>query len=278
VGPESLQRVFEAQMARPYFPVNLNEMSAAREFKEVTGGDTFVLRDTRITARWLNHPQGCLGFRFDTPAGTIVYATDNEPGVQQFDRDLLDLARDADVLVCDAQYTPQQMETRKGWGHSNWLDCVRLAQGAGVKNLVLFHHDPDSSDESVDRILCEARAHFRNAWLASEGMVLTLADRQVEVAIPAECIALPNENKFQARVAGISQNGSAFEEQAQIGELGLRVARVYLHSAPQVQSGIQVFLEGVTAGRNGNRTSLSGHVVRVNPAENGLVGVEVLFT
>ena len=43
------------------------------------------MRDARITARWLNHPQGCLGFRFETPAGTIVYATDNEPGIPEFD-------------------------------------------------------------------------------------------------------------------------------------------------------------------------------------------------
>ena len=178
VGPGSLQRVFEAQMARPYFPVNLNELSSKRDFNELTGGDKFAIRDTRVTARWLNHPQGCLGFRFDTPAGTIVYATDNEPGAAEYDRELLELADGADVLICDAQYTPLQLQTRRGWGHSSWLEGVRTAQAAGVKHLVLFHHDPDSSDISVDSILREAHDNFENVWVAAEGMIISLDEKQ----------------------------------------------------------------------------------------------------
>ncbi len=91
LGPDSLKRVLEAQMAFPYFPVSLSSMSAAREFTEIAGGDRRVLGDACVTARWLNHPQGCLGFRFETPAGTIVYATDNEPGTPDFDRALREL-------------------------------------------------------------------------------------------------------------------------------------------------------------------------------------------
>src|SRR6202167_4071629 len=56
LGRDTLKRVFEAQMAHPYFPVDLSAMSAAREFIEVTGGDCFTLGDTRIKTTWLNHP------------------------------------------------------------------------------------------------------------------------------------------------------------------------------------------------------------------------------
>src|SRR6202167_2826777 len=101
LGRDSLKRVFEAQMAHPYFPVDLSAMSAGRDFTEVGGGETFDVAGTRVTTAWLNHPQGCLGFRFETPAGTIVYATDNEPGKPDFDRNLLELAEGADIFIND---------------------------------------------------------------------------------------------------------------------------------------------------------------------------------
>src|SRR3989449_2895594 len=113
-------------MAYPNFPVDLSAMSAARQFSEVTDRDQFEINGTRITARMLNHPQGCFGFRFETSAGTIVYATDNEPGVPKLDQSLRELAADADIFINDAQYTPEQLTTtRKGWGHSSWLAGVR---------------------------------------------------------------------------------------------------------------------------------------------------------
>src|SRR5579863_8548861 len=58
LGPDSLKQVFETQMAHPYFPVNVQAMTAQRDFTEITGGDTFQIDDARITVRWLNHPQG----------------------------------------------------------------------------------------------------------------------------------------------------------------------------------------------------------------------------
>src|SRR6266849_4853313 len=124
LGRDSLKQVFEAQMAVPYFPVDLSAMNAKRKFKEVGGGDTFRIGENEITTAWLNHPQGCLGFRIDTPSGSVVYATDNEP--------------------------------------------------VGAKTLVLFHHDPDSTDRIVDTILKHAREEFDSVFAASEGMVITL--------------------------------------------------------------------------------------------------------
>ncbi len=104
LGEGSLKRVFEAQMAYPYFPVDLKAMCAKREFTEVGGGDQICVPGARVTARWLHHPQGCLGFRFETSAGTIVYATDNEPGNPKLDKSLLELAEGADIFINDAQF------------------------------------------------------------------------------------------------------------------------------------------------------------------------------
>src|SRR6266850_1559017 len=97
LGRDSLKQVFEAQMALPYFPVDMSAMNAKRKFKEVDGGDSFTIRENKITARWLNHPQGCLGFRIETPGGTVAYATDNEPGDAKLDASLRELAPGAGV-------------------------------------------------------------------------------------------------------------------------------------------------------------------------------------
>lgn len=185
LGPDSVKRVFEMQMASPYSPVNLNATAAARDFTELAGGDRLSVCDTRVSACWLNHPQGCLGFRFETPAGTIVYATDNEPGDAELERALREFAAGADVLVNDAQFSPEQVATsRKGWGHSSWQASARLAKDAGVRNLVLFHHDPDSSDQAVDANLQQARGLFENTWAACEGMSISLGARGTQIEIP----------------------------------------------------------------------------------------------
>src|SRR5436309_14809007 len=57
-------------MATPYFPVDLSAMSAKRKFKEVAGGEEFTIHGAKVVTRWLNHPQGCLGYRIETPAAT----------------------------------------------------------------------------------------------------------------------------------------------------------------------------------------------------------------
>src|SRR5260370_13614546 len=81
LGRDSLKQVFEAQMALPYFPVDMSAMNAKRKFKEVEGGDTFKVGENKITARWLNHQQGCLSLRIETPAvggGRGTYNTHRE--------------------------------------------------------------------------------------------------------------------------------------------------------------------------------------------------------
>src|SRR5690242_4396516 len=83
----SLRQVMQEQMASPYFPVGPGEMKAQRSFHEFEPG-TSTLDGVTIQAMWLNHPQGCMGFRLETKKGIFVYATDNEPGHEEFDRNV----------------------------------------------------------------------------------------------------------------------------------------------------------------------------------------------
>jgi phosphoribosyl 1,2-cyclic phosphodiesterase len=281
LGRDSLKQVFEAQMALPYFPVDMSAMNAKRKFKEVDGGDSFEVGENKITARWLNHPQGCLGFRIETPAGTVAYATDNEPGDAKLDQSLRELAAGADIFINDAQFTPEQLATtRKGWGHSSWLEGAKLARQAEAKTLVLFHHDPDSTDRMVDSILRQAREEFDSVFAASEGMVVTLGapgDR-VQAHMPGTRTTLRREAQFHAKVCGVTEGGKDFEEETIVRDISLQGALISLKHLPRLQSELQVTMEA--PGADGVQAmNLRGYVVRIDAgAEKGHVAVGVVFT
>lgn len=171
----SLQKVMEEQMAAPYFPVGMREMKARRSFHDVEEG-RFSFDDTvKFQAMWLNHPQGCLGFRIESKAGVVVYATDNEPGDSVFDKGVRKLAEAADILIYDAQYLPEEYEARRrGWGHSHWREALNVAMESGAKELVLYHHDPDHNDQCIDAVVKEARNYYPRVRAAAEGLEINL--------------------------------------------------------------------------------------------------------
>jgi len=171
-----LKETIEGQMINPYFPVDMGAMGATRHFLNLDEKPV-SLEGATLRSAPLNHPQGCVGYRIEADGGVIVLATDTEPGSPVHDRSVRDLARDADVLVYDAQYTPEQLTgEKKGWGHSSWLEGVRIAQESHAKHLILFHHDPDSDDPYVDGVVMTARKEFPNAWGANEGLMISLPD------------------------------------------------------------------------------------------------------
>jgi phosphoribosyl 1,2-cyclic phosphodiesterase len=170
----TLKRVMEEQMAAPYFPVDMSEMKAERAFYNLEQGRA-PLDGVTVEAMWLNHPQGCMGYRMETKDGVLVYATDNEPGDPVFDKNVRKLAAGADVLIYDAQYLPEEYEARKrGWGHSHWREAINIVMESGAKELVLFHHDPDHDDACIDKVVKEARNHYAKLRAAEEGMEITL--------------------------------------------------------------------------------------------------------
>ena len=170
----TLKRVMEEQMAAPYFPVNMSEMKAGRNFYDIQEGHT-TLDNVRVETKWLNHPQGCMGFRLESERGTVVYATDNEPGNDLFDKNVRKLAEGAAVLIYDAQYLPEEYEAgKRGWGHSHWREAVNVVMESGAKELVLFHHDPDHDDGCIDKVVNQARNYYPRVRAAAEGMEIEL--------------------------------------------------------------------------------------------------------
>jgi hypothetical protein len=210
-----------------------------------------------------------------------VYATDSEPGNPILDKSLRELAAGADIFINDAQFSPEQLATtRKGWGHSSWLEGVKIADEVGVKNLVLFHHDPDSTDKAVDSILRDARGRFANVWAAAEGMVMTLGQDDLDVVIPASREGQRRDAHFRARVAGYTDAGHAFEEETVISDLTLQGALIYLDHCPRLQSELQVLLEnpGIDGASN-SPLRLRGYVVRIDAQEDKeRTAVGIVFT
>lgn len=166
--PEETREILEGQMSVPYFPVDFRFLPAKRSFVDVSG-QTFRFGETEVRNFPLNHPQGCHGYSFHHRGKKLVFASDLEHGVPEFDRILLEAADQADVLIFDAQFTPEEYERRRGWGHSTWLQATEVAKQTGAKKLYLFHHDPTHSDEAMQCILRDAREHFPETYLAIEG-------------------------------------------------------------------------------------------------------------
>jgi phosphoribosyl 1,2-cyclic phosphodiesterase len=171
----SLKQVMDEQMASPYFPVNLSQMRAQQKFYDIDCGRLTLDDGVQIQTSWLNHPQGCMGFRMETKDGVVVYATDNEPGDAAFDKSVRKLAEGADVLIYDAQYLPEEYAAEKrGWGHSHWREAVNVVMESGAKELVLFHHDPDHNDVVIDKIVDHARNYYPKVRAAAEGMEIRI--------------------------------------------------------------------------------------------------------
>ena len=170
-GRHSLRDKLSRQMTEPHFPVQLDDLSAQLTYREARPAQTFELGDVRVKVARLNHPGGVFAYRIEHGGRVLVYATDTEH-YACVDPALRALAEGADVLVYDAQYTPEEYEAKVGWGHSTYAAGAEVAAAAGVSELVLFHHDPQRDDAGVAAIEAAARALFPRTVAAREGMTL----------------------------------------------------------------------------------------------------------
>ena len=174
VDDDRLDRLLQGQMSEPYFPVPFTELAASVETRRARVGEAFEVGAFTVRAFPVSHPQGAHGYKIEYDGASVVYATDYEHGDLVADEGLREVARNADVLISDAQYTPDEYEIRKGWGHTTWEHAVQLAADAGVGQLVLFHHDPSHDDAALERIRDQARERFAATELAIEGMEIVL--------------------------------------------------------------------------------------------------------
>ena len=178
----SLEAALSKQMVTPSFPVQLGAVPAELAYHDFAPGRPFEVGSAVVRAARLNHPDGVIAYRVEIGGRAIVFATDTEHYHDRVDDDLVALAEGADLLIYDAQYTPEEYSgvvgfSRVGWGHSTWAEGVRVARAAGDGQLVLFHHDPGHDDGAVASIEYSARAVLPGTVAAREGMEIHLAGR-----------------------------------------------------------------------------------------------------
>jgi phosphoribosyl 1,2-cyclic phosphodiesterase/CheY-like chemotaxis protein len=166
---DGLAATLAGQMESPYFPIALKQMPGnivIEELKEME----FHIGSIRVDACFSNHPGVCVGYRLFTSAGSIVYLPDNESVrmpvhngedddalPRTIEQNLADFISDADVLICDSQYTRDEYQAHLGWGHGCVDDVVQFAINNRVKRLYLFHFDPAHDDRFISGMLMHAR-------------------------------------------------------------------------------------------------------------------------
>lgn len=182
----TLEETLSGQMDHPNFPVHLTAMDAKMSFRDLVEGEVVEIDDghggapIRVTNARGNHPQGVFAFRVDHEGKTVVYATDTEHYEgRTADERIVALSRNADVLIYDSQYTPEEYAgtagtggSKKGWGHSTFEEGAKIARAARANKLVLFHHDPTQNDGAVREKERRARALFGNVVAAHEGLTI----------------------------------------------------------------------------------------------------------
>ncbi len=180
---KGLVAALTGQMESTYFPVPFAKLPSNIEIEELREFN-FAIGSTLVRAQRANHPGFCVGYRLFSPNGLVCFFPDTEPRQGGDDRDMIDFIRDADVLILDSQYDRHEYKKHTGWGHGCVEDSVMLALQAGVKKLVLFHHDPGHTDRKIDALVRHARALVKQQHgklkveAAREGMVIQLGGKR----------------------------------------------------------------------------------------------------
>jgi phosphoribosyl 1,2-cyclic phosphodiesterase len=198
---ETLESIISAQLSYRYWPVRASELSAHIEYDQIKETSLDLGDGLWVTTKYLNHPILCLGYRFEYKGKSIVTAYDNEPFRNLFPTDpadpsydeeaaregelvakeenekMLRFFLDADILIHDSQYTAKEYKDHLGWGHSSYEHAINSAHKANAKKLVLFHHDPNRSDDQLEQLEKEYKARIREKtsmeiMMAREGLVV----------------------------------------------------------------------------------------------------------
>ena len=187
-GPPSPVTSLDARIATylspPLFPVHLSDVPSNLVFHDAPP-EPWQIGSATIAAAEISHPGPTLGYRIEESGGSLAYLTDHEPALGMDLRDVSPdwvsgyaIATGADLLLHDCQYTEAEYQLKVGWGHSSTEHVADFARVAGVKELLLFHHDPMHSDADLESML----GRVRELWgegedrvnLAREGMRIEL--------------------------------------------------------------------------------------------------------
>ncbi len=183
---DTLDRIVGDQLRYRYFPVRLEELQATINYYQLKEGSLDLGDGLSVTTKYLNHPILVLGYRFayegkifctaydhemfrnvfdvkpDDPGYDAAAVKEGELAAREENEKVQQFYRGADLLVHDTQYTHKEyLAGKQGWGHSSFEFAINAAHKAGVKHLVLFHHEPLRSDQELEGTYNELMARMR---------------------------------------------------------------------------------------------------------------------
>jgi phosphoribosyl 1,2-cyclic phosphodiesterase len=201
-GPPAPHTSLRVRLARylsaPLSPVEIRELPATVSFDSCPG-EAWRVGSAEVTAARVHHRGTTLGFRITESDSTFCYLPDHEPALgsrlDEAEAEWISgyqLAQGADLLIHDCQYRDDDYAPHVGWGHSRLTDTLKFAERAGVRDLVLFHHDPSYDDHQLDELADDAARRWSavngrggTVHVGAEGRSFTVADPVRRPATPA---------------------------------------------------------------------------------------------
>ena len=181
--------VLSNQMNDNYFPIKIDEVNAAIDYKKIKFNRTYKIDNVTVKTFKTNHSTPTLAFKLSEGNKCFVYMTDNElkydnqesiESVKELNKDLIKFCRGCDYLIHDTMYDEKQLLGKRGWGHSSNILLAYFSIISEVKNLVLFHYNPDHKDEKINKLLKETKKIFQKEKLdigciaAKEGLEIKM--------------------------------------------------------------------------------------------------------
>jgi phosphoribosyl 1,2-cyclic phosphodiesterase len=177
-------------MSAPLTPVEIRELPSHLEFRNCPVGE-WRLGSARINAEAVIHRGPTLGYRIEDADATLCYLPDHEPALVGPLAEIGDewlsgytLARNADVLIHDAQYTDEEYPRHGGWGHSATSHVVEFAARCGAARTVFFHHDPSHTDAQLDRVLDDGRERWAERGRDPATLDVAKEETVIDVGLP----------------------------------------------------------------------------------------------
>ena len=154
-------------MNRNFFPIKIDEVSASVSYKQIKFNNSYNINGIKIETFKAKHSTPTLAFKIFTGNKYFVYMTDNElnfnnngDSLEELNKELIDFCSGCDYLIHDTMYDETQALNKKGWGHSSNILLANFSILADVKNLILFHYNPDYTDDKIKKMLSETKDIF----------------------------------------------------------------------------------------------------------------------
>ena len=165
----SINDISKKLLDKTFWPVSIDMLKAKINFIELNNKKV-VIDNMEITCSEHIHPNGATSYKISKNNYEIVYTTDCEHPDNNLSNDVINFAQNADVLIHDSHFTPQDLETHKGWGHSSWDQAAQVAKLANINKLFLFHFSPEYDDLSVKEMEKNAKKVFKESYAAKQGL------------------------------------------------------------------------------------------------------------